>query len=87
MMSLLARPTPSKSTDFTIHVYCRDKKKWLTQMYCIKTKDVILYTTKTHKFNLLFCSGMFTTDGSSRQRFCPDIYNYFGGKILTVRCG
>ena len=28
MMSLLAMPTPSKSTDFTIHVYCRDKKKW-----------------------------------------------------------
>lgn len=56
MMSLLAMPTPSKSTDFTIHVYCRDKNKLLTQMYCIKTKNVILSTTKTHKFNLLFCS-------------------------------
>lgn len=68
MMSLLAMPTPSKSTDFTIYVYWRDKKKRMTQMYCIKTKTSYCIQP-SHKFSLLFCSLVesVATDRSSRQ--------------------
>lgn len=45
MMSLLAMPTPSKSTDFTIYVYWRDKKDDSNVLY--KNQNIILYTTKT----------------------------------------
>lgn len=81
MMSLLAMPTPSKSTYFTIHVYCRDKQKWLTRMYCIKTKTSYCIQQKhissTHYLFIVQLGGMFTTDGRSGLMFCPNIYNYF----------
>lgn len=80
MMSLLAMPTPSKSTDFTIHVYCRDLKKkkkkkrnsWL-KWTVEKSKRHTVYNQDTYvQLIILFigwlCS-VFTTDGSSRQIF------------------
>lgn len=55
-----------------------------------KTKRHTVYKQDTYVQSIILfigqLCGMFTADGSSRQMFCPIIYKYYGGNILSVRC-
>lgn len=92
-MSLLAMPTPSKSTDVMILVYCRDKKQTAdSNVLYLKTKQKTPNCSQPrHKSSTHFCSLVDSAAcsrqmGSSRQMFRPNIYNFMD-LALDVKCG
>lgn len=89
IMSLLAMPTPPKSTDFTIHVYWRDETGWVEQ-YCMNGKHHVVYSQVTNSAQRsFFFSCWLVQSVETKGMFLSWYLQFFSSSSgkLAVRCG